>query len=234
MGAIDKIVKLTRQLYPTGRAFKMPAGGVLEALTHAMALSEARAYDDAVQIFNNIIPDNENFTAADATAWERRLGLITNEAVPIADRRAAITRKMNFPGEVKARQNWRFLQSQLQLAGFDVYVHENRFSDGMGGYTTQNPLTVAPSLAISVQHGDNQHGEAQHGAKFSGMIANSIYEDIDNNFGIGDDLRTTFFIGGETFGTFADVSAERYIEFRQLILKIKPAQTVGFLLINQV
>ncbi|MBC7486088.1 MAG: hypothetical protein H7282_05000 [Cytophagaceae bacterium] len=128
MSFLNTLVTLSRQLYPTGRAFKMPRLGFLETLHKALGESESRAYTDALSILYNILPDSTNFTIDDIRAWEKRLGMITNESVSIGDRRLAIRRKMNFPDQ-KARQNWRFLQGQLRAAGFDVYVYENRFNN---------------------------------------------------------------------------------------------------------
>lgn len=235
MTTLEKIKKLTRQLYPTGRAFRMKEGGVLDKLHLGLAKSEARAWDDAISILDSTLPDNDNFTADDATAWERRLGLITNGAVPLADRKAAILRKYNHPGTVPARNNWRFVEKQLRDAGFNVYVFENRFSDGMGGYVTVNPLTLTGGAgAVSVQHGQIQHGQAQHGGGYGHKVANSIYRSIDAYFATGNNLKSTFFIGGPYVGTFANVDADRETEFRQLILRAKPVQTVAFLFVNYI
>lgn len=234
MSFYDQIIRLTKQVYPTGRAFKMPFNGYLEGLHRALAISENQAYLDARAILNSILPDNDQFTENDASDWERRLGLITNSAVPLADRKLAILRKMNHPGSIAARQNYRYLQGQLQAAGFDVYVYENRFPDGGGGYVTHNPadLTYGAGL-VQVQHGDVQHGvPIQHGGLFQNIIANHIDEASDWLFNIGDNLRSTFFIGGPSLGAFASVNEDRKNEFRQLILKIKPVQTVGYLFIN--
>lgn len=235
MAVFDKIISLTRQLYPTGRAFKMPVDGYLEALHKGLGQSESRAWADAVSIFDNILPDNDNFTEQDATDWENRLGLITAEGVSLADRKLAIKRKINFPGAQPARQHYLFLQNQLQAAGFNVYVFENRFSDGMGGYTTQAPLDITAGVgSVGAQHGDFQHGDFQHGAYYNNIIANHIDEDIDIAFNVGLNLRSTFFIGDNPLGSFIIIDAKRKDEFRQLILKLKPAQTVGFLFVNYV
>lgn len=236
MTVLEKIKALTRQLYPRGRAFKMPFDSTFEKVHKALAISEARAYSDAVSTLNSALPDNDDFSEDDATDWERRLGLISNPAVSLANRKLAIERKMNHPGTIKARQHYLYLQGQLQAAGFDVYVFENRFPDGFGGYVTKTPtefsLTTYPTT--DQQYGDQQYGSFQYGGTFGNKVANSIYEIRDNAFDLGSNLKSTFFIGGEVEGSFADVDAEREDEFRQLILKIKPDQTVGFLLINYV
>ena len=42
------------------------------------------------------------------------------------------------------------------------------------------------------------------------------------------------FESGTPLGNFADVSADRKIEFRDLILNLKPVQNIGVLLINYI
>lgn len=213
----------------------MPTGSFLEKLHIGLNQSEARAYADAVSILDSALPDNANFTSDDATAWEVRLGLITNLAVPLADRKLAIIRKMNHPGTIKARQHYLYIQGQLQAAGFAVYVYENIFSDGMGGFITKDPLIVSGGIGgAKFQLADRQLGDRQLGPRFINIIANHIDEALDTIFDVGANLRSTFFIGGGYLGTFANVDADRKDEFRQLILKLKPVQEVGFLFINYV
>lgn len=230
-----KIKKLTKQLLPTGRAFKVPPSGDLDKLIDSINLSEARAYDDGLSILYDIIPDNTNFTVDDATDWERRLGLITNPAVSLSDRMAAILRKMNHPGTIKARQNYRYLQEQLQLAGFDLYVYENRFPDGMGGYITRTVADVVGSAGGQFNHGEFNHNQYNHGTGFfNEVVVNSLDNHTDMIFDVGSNLRSTFFVGGTPLGTFASIPKEREIELRQLILKIKPTQCVAYLILNYV
>ena len=213
----------------------MPKSGWLESLMYALSLSENKAYNDALSIQNAILPDNADFTEDDATDWERRLGMITNSTVILEDRKKAIKRKMNHPGTIKARQHFLYIQGQLQAAGFDVYVYENRFPYYDGTYYTRSIFSVVGTLGVNeFQHDDAQHGDAQHGGAYSNIIVNYIDEEIDNRFFITDNLRNTFFIGGTTLGSFANLTAARKDEFRQLILKLKPAEMVGYLLVNYV
>lgn len=233
----DKIFSLTKQLYPTGRAWKIPVGGYLEKLHFGLKVSEEQAYLDAIAIKYSILPDNNNFTVDDATDWERRLGLITNQLTPLADRKLAISRKLNQPGLAPAKGNWRYLQKQLQAAGFDVYVYENIFPFYYpDGNITKTPFEVSgdSSFFIDNQYGDWQYGDIQYGGKWTKFVANHIDETRDWSFVIGNNLRSTFFIGASPIGTFANVDINRKDEFRQLILTIKPVQTVGFLFINYV
>lgn len=230
----EKILKLAKALYPTGRAFKMFPGSELEKLHQSLADGETQAYKDAVSILDSILPDNDNFTEDDAAIAEHRYGLITNPLVSLADRKKAIIRKMNHPGTVPARENWRFLQSQLQAAGFNVWVYENRFPDGMGGYETQTPQQFTGDSFPAPQYGQLQYGNTQYGRGTYNFVVNYIDELIDRRFNIGTNLRSTFFIGGPYPGEYATVDVNRKEEFRQMILRIKPVQTVGFLLINYI
>lgn len=226
----DKILKLTRQLYPSGRAWKLPFNGFFESLHKALAVSEARAYEDAVSTMDSLLPDNPNFTADDATDWERRLGLDTNTSTLLSDRMLAIKRKLSSPGINPARANAGNLQYQLRFAGFDVYVFENRFPVYPNTYYEKTIQQFA-NLAFN-QHGDHQHGDIQHGYEFSDVVINSMDQTIDSTFTVPADLRSTFFIGGLVAGTNANVPATRQVEFRHLVLQLKQAHTVAYLLIN--
>jgi hypothetical protein len=234
MTIAEKIMALTKQLLPSGRAFWMPVGGYFEKLMTGLQASEARAYDDAVSILNSALPDNDSFTADDATAWEKRLGLITNPLVQLSDRKLAIQRKMAHPGLIPARQNYLYLQGQLQAAGFDVYVYENRFVDYFAGYVTKTPaeFSTLPYPVNYVQLGQVQLGQRNLGGNYANRVINNIDETLDYSFSTGPTFRSTFFIGGPTPGSWAVVDANRKDEFRQLVLKIKPVQMVGYLLIS--
>ena len=236
MTVVEKILQLSRQLYPTGRAFKMPFGGDFERLNKALAASESRAYSDALSILNSALPDNDAFTGEDATDWEKRLRLISNPAVPLADRKLALQRKMAHPGKIPARGNYRYVEGQLQAAGFaGVYVFENIFPDGGGGFMTRTPVSFTGGNGfVDAQYGDFQYGDFQYGKYWSNIVANHIEENLDNNFNIGMNLRSTFFIGGTPVGTYANVPASRKEEFRQLILRTKHTQEIAFLFINYV
>lgn len=246
----DKILKLTKQLYPRSRGFKIINGSWYEKLHIALNKSEARAYADASSILNSILPDNDGFTADDATDWERRLGLISNPAVPLEDRKLAIKRKMNHPGTIKARQHYLYIQGQLQAAGFNVYVYENLSGTDIADFIVVpdvgeldeyeldeielgDAISVYPDLFVVAELDTVDLGAAElNDYIYTNKVVNSIPESGDAFFNVGETLRSTFFIGGNPAGTFADVPLVRRDEFRQLILKLKPVQSVAYLLIN--
>lgn len=230
---LDKLKRLTKSLHPTGRAFRVPTGGTLDRLYSAINNVENTVLNDTLNVLDVILPDNDNFTAQDATDWEVRLGIITNTSLSLEERKAGIIRKMNHPGTIPARQNYRYLERELQAAGFNVYVYENIFDDGSGGLETRTPGEVigGNTGATQSQLGMNQLGQAQLGVGYLNKVAWSI-DDADRYFDAGQLLRRTFFISGSPLGTFANIPLSRKMEFRELIMKIKPAQTVAWLIVN--
>lgn len=247
MDVKKNILKLKKQLYPKGRAFNYNETSVLQAFHRGLAEPLKQAYNNAKSILDSLLADNPNFTTVDATQWERRLAITSNPNTDLSDRKKAIIRKLQHPGQVAARQHRLFIENQLRLAGFDVRVYENRF------YDNQNNLTTLTAEAVGgVQHGEFQHGEVEHGDFQSTIIANYIDEQRDENFNVGNNFRSTFFVASNDLGTIdslgvtilnqsastsdriANIPVSRKNEFRELILKLKPTQTVGYLLVNYI
>ena len=223
----DQIFDLYQQLYPTGRAWRL----ICDRKELTKVYSEFLA--DAINRKRSVLdqfPDNPNFTEDDASTWERRLAIFTQN-VDLELRKQAIARKYGSPGNSLSRQSSVFLEGQLQLAGFDVYVHENRFPDGMGGFESREPEQVIIGGIGTNNHGELNHGEGDHGGQSLSIIANGITENDDSDFVIVNQNQT-FFLGGQNVGEFTTLPASREIEFRQLVLTIKPLQSIGYILIN--
>jgi uncharacterized protein YmfQ (DUF2313 family) len=250
MSTFVKIKSLIKQLLPTGRAFRMPIGGDGDKLIEATSEGLARVHDDIQSTLNAILPDNSNFTEDDATAWEIRLGMIVNPLVDLEIRKSAIIRKMNHPGTIKARQSADYFQEQLHLAGFTgVFVHANNdylsieeiLNEGegyqlndfqLGDSQLGDAYSIYSDCFEVIQLGDYELGAWQlNSYKWCDIIANHIDKELDSRFFIGNDKRT-FVIGGELFGKFGDIPAGQVNEFRQLVLKLKPVESVALLLIN--
>lgn len=226
-------IGLAKSLYPTGRAFNLPENGTFEKLHKGLNTSMIRLVEDAKSIIDKSIPDNDQFNELDATLWETRLGLFVAPPIDLESRKTAILRKMAFPGNVKARQHPLFIENQLQLAGFDVKIYENKFFEG-GQWVYKTPDEISATNLAKTQHGgDTQHGGGtQHGSEGFAVIANS--EDPNESYSIGGaaNLWATFFISGSTIEAPATVPKTREREFRQLVLKLKPAHTVAYLFVN--
>ena len=276
----DRLLKLTKRLYPKGIAFRMPFGSSLEKMNKGLIVSENEVLEKTFSILDSILPDNDNFSLEDAISWERRLGLISNPLTSLHDKKLSIKRKMNHPGDIKARQHYLFLERELRNAGFNVRVHENRFlqnpiiPEQLGvsefgvsefGATTINPFKYEVKDPYDIIEGPNQYGEAEYGVGEMGgninfsLVVNHIDELLDSSYydqfltgakssqygdaeyGVAEmggtftflqALRSSFFVSGDTETDMANVLSNRKDEFRQLILRIKPVQSVGILLIN--
>lgn len=227
-GNLSILGDLSVQLYPTGRAWYRPENGTWEQFHKAINQSFLRLIQDGNSLIEGTLPDNENFTTPDATLWEYRLGLITNTSTDLEVRKASISRKLGHPNNIKARQHPLFIQSQLQLSGFNVWVHENTIS-------YQTPAEIIGVEVSALQHGEPaQHGNSTQGGGTSfDVIANSV-EEVES-FAVGiEGIWATFFIGGEILGSVADVPYSRLREFKELVIKLKPAHTVAFTFINYI
>lgn len=225
----EDLLKLTRQLYPTGRAWKLPDGATITKLHEAINRVQLEAVEGMLDQLNKILADNDQFTDQDATDWERRLQIFSNELTSLEDRKLAILRKYSHPGNIQARGHYLVFEGQLQAAGFDVFVHEN------------NPANDQPSDfpfyggLSAIQLGQAQLG--QFGLGGTGgidIVANYIEEEIDADFVTGPDLQHALFVGGAVKGDPADVPLSRKEEFRQLILNLKFVNNVVILFINYV
>lgn len=205
----NQILKLTKQLLPTGRAWRLPENGVFKKLLFALGKSEQRAINFALAVLYRILPDNENFTTDDASEWERRLAINAGTGyIPLETRKSTILRKYQFPGGFLNRANYRYLEAQLQLAGYNVTVTEN-YADFAATSPVVHSLTTLHSLATV-------HGNA---ILIPDLIANSINK---GELFFVNTYKRTFFIDGS-------IPANAIKAFRLLVLTLKPVDTVAIL-----
>ncbi len=224
---VGELGDLYVQLYPTGRAFYQNENGIFRKFHSAINTSIGRLMRDADLIIEKNIPDNDNFNIDDCRLWEYRLGLSSNESLDLTTRRLMIKRKLGHPNNVKSRQTKSYMEFQLQAAGFDVYVHENTIP-------YQSPNDIIGLSSNEVQHADDiYHGDSlQHGGDSFDVIANSFEESEAYAIGGEANLWATFFIGGENLGDYANITTNRLREFKELVLKLKPAHLAAFTFIN--
>ena len=230
----DIMSNLALQLYPTGRAFTFKKESVLDNTHLSFNRSFIRIINDSQLTIDSTFPDNDNFTIEDCELWEYRFGIVTNNLLTLQQRKSAIYRRMSRGRNVPARQHRNYIESQLQLAGFDVYLYENGFIES-GVRVYKRPQDIIGSLPSNVQHGGvSQHGIGlQHGGSSSQIIANSYQ--ANELYSVSDTrLWATSFIGGATLGSYAVIPASREEEFRELVLKLKPAHLAFFTFINYV
>jgi hypothetical protein len=111
-----------------------------------------------------------------------------------------------------------------------------QFSARIGGAYTLDRAIFGANMASSTGIGlfFNAGSSNAGSVFFKGKVANHIDENLDATFTHQNNWIKTFFIGGENLGDFADVPTARKDEFRQLILRLKPTETVAYLLIDYV
>ena len=209
--------KLAKQLLPNGRAFRMPSNGDGDKFLEAIAESKQDAFNSAIGILDAILPDNTNFTSLDATQWERRLGMIINPSASLNDRKLAIQRKMNNPGNIQARQSGDYIQQALRDAGFNVTLYWN----------VNRSLLPTPIYKQNV-FGLNNFGVYNFGLlplivyPNGEIVANFINKIKDESFNLGVNNNSFFVVCNTILGNPAYIPSERREELRQLILRLKP------------
>ena len=235
---VGGLLKLYKDLLPEGSAFNVPENGTYEKLVKGISEGLVNALLAGFNILDVIYADNDNFTIEDARDWYSRLGLVDSGSVSLSDMSSAINASYSRLGSSYYRQDRAFIQSQLRAAGFDVYVYENRFDNGAGGLETRTPATILGYYVGSSVMGSINYGQANYGGSYAAygitLIANYLEAVKDATFVIGSNYRSTFFIAGAAITTFATVPIGREIEFRQLILQLKPVQMVGFLFVDYI
>lgn len=227
------LLKLSKQLFPTGRAFKIPENSIFEKFIKALVISENKVISDANSLMFGLLPDNDNFSEFDCNLWEKRLGLITNLGLDLETRKQAIVRKLNYPSNIKPRNAKEYIEYNLRQAGFDVYVDENYIGTFSSVERASRPSDFGVS-PLQNQLGDFSHGVYNHGSQFMSKCVNHIDENLDNGFDVGGNKMNCFYIGDFTLGTFANVPLTRKDEFRQLILRLKPTNLVAYLFVNYI
>lgn len=209
-------------------------GGFFYRLHRALAIQFQIAWMGATGTQDFQLPDNANFTIQDCHDWYRRLGIYDSGLVSRANMILAIKQWWShFNSTLLNKQNWKYIQDQLQAAGFNVNVYENRF---LPGPTTKTPAEVLGLPTGRAYYGNIDYGEADYGEDWStsgiSICANYLEAAKDEVIAITN-WRSTFYIadpGGIT--TFATIPAGREIEFRQLLIKLKNIQTIGILFVN--
>ncbi len=236
MSVLSNILALSKQLLPTGQAFRAKLDSNEEKLFRGLAISEDEADNAVTGIKSSLIPDNDAFTEDDATDWERRLDIYGNASIPLATRKATILRKMAEPGVNPAKAHYLRLQQELQDAGFNVYVYENIFHvyPGLQNYTYSNPAIWNGNILSEVYLDDYQLGDIYLDKQINNIAARYLDLKQDVYWSFGADQASTFFIGAGpgTLGTYATIPGSRREEFRQLLLSLKQPQDIGILFIN--
>lgn len=220
MNNTDKILKLSKQLLPTGRAFNCFEGSNFEKLFTSISEVQADAYTEIESILDKILPDNDNFTASDCDRWEKILGVYSGATDTLADRKLALLRKVSFPLNAKGRQHKNYLQQQLRDAGFNVTIYE---------YSYFKDLIGIVSHSLDTQHNTTTRHRGLELPSYTGYVMNCVNQNEEKEFAVTtESIKRCFYIAGDDF-SFIPITSDRFTEFRNIIMRIKPIQTIAFL-----
>jgi hypothetical protein len=251
MESSGNIKNLTRQLYPRGQVFNIPDGSKLSGLHDALGISELNAVNDANSVLKTLLPDNLDFTTNDAARWEQLLDL-SSQGLTLEQRKTQILAAIAHPGVILERSSADYIQGRLNELGFALFVYEN-----LEGNSEEQTLGAANGIgAMGEDHSqmgeiemgnvreffedkftESEMGEIEMGLPEMGSYAyddkvvNFLEHELDAPFVIHD-YRNTFFVGGSTIGSFANIAASDREIIRNLLLKIKKVNSIAILFIN--
>lgn len=240
--------KLLNRLLPTGRAWLQIPGKVIYDLLGGIADELELVKAIFLKIKDSIFP--ELMEVEFISDWEKRFKLPTITATEQERRDRLAAQWQNLGGSTRE-----YLENRLKDNGFAVTVYEgvyfavgstldddNILGDFVleGNTFTGEQLSVDPcaqfSAAVSTL-GDIILGDGETlGLNRPKIIINYIdelREDVD--FCPLPALRHKFvnYIGGPGgLGDLATIPAERYLEFREIVLRYKPARTWAFAFLN--
>ncbi|MBP1638981.1 MAG: hypothetical protein H6Q17_564 [Bacteroidetes bacterium] len=216
------ILKLQKQLLPTGRAFSVSTDSVFEQLLLGLGGQKTQTINNTIGILDSVIADNSAFDENDAAAWEEALGIYASSTSTLEERIAAIYAKQQFPSNVKGRQHKSYLEYRLTQAGFECGIYE--WSD------------IKDKLS-AIQHSASTHHSTavHHGAisipAYSGIIANYLTQSQETQIPTSlQNLKNIFWICGTSgFDSFIDIPSAQMKKFRHIVLEVKPLHTVAYL-----
>jgi len=235
--------RLIQHLLPTGRPWRLLATKVLRKFFDGLASPFQSVRDHVDQIWLDIFPD----TTRQLSLWENQFGL--QAGATEEDRRAALTGAWRAQGG----QSPSYLQTTIQAAGFDVFVHE-WWVPGSDPRVARDPhdYTTPPTIGTWELDGTINTDQAEcTGTEFRGadqpecdrLLANEPGY-LVNKF-LSEEAppaipynaaKYPFFVyfGGATFPDHATVDAARRQEFERLLLRLRPTNAWVVTLIDYV
>ena len=246
---------ITDKLFPTGRAHK--TGDIGDRMRDALSDGVETINDSIDSLIDGVLPDNANFTIDWCLRHERMYGLSVLQADTLQDRMDRILNHIAPPPPNTGMLSLQVLQDEIDAAGWGgvLYIHENvngllpqfvlpqltfpsQLGDAQGGDGQLGGINFVddyPQFYDFDQLGDSQGGDGQLGNMplFNNIIANSIVrkDDLYTNL---TPLENTFYISGVNIGDIVTLPQADEIPLRQLLLNIKPLNSVGFLLIEYI
>lgn len=225
--------RILRHLLPTGRAWRLVVDRVLRRFFEGLGLGVPTAARAAL---DDVYDDLRPSTTRQITEWHDQF------AIKSAATTEAQRQQLSAAWRARGGQSPSYIQATLQAAGFDVFVHE-WWEPGSDPRVVRDPRDYTESpLSGTVQCGDDPEGICGNfDAQCDDFAAN------ETNYLVNLDLTPSapppipsdpdkwkhfLYIGGETFGSLAEIDPARLEEFKEKVLQICPSHAWVVLLIS--
>ena len=194
-----------KQLYPNGHAFNV-SDNTNRAKIHNSTNVVYNDYLDQSKSLVNGALAKDGISEEEISFLENIYGVYFVDGLTIEERLNRVRLRMTYPNGIVNRSSAAWIEHVLMSFGFDVRIIENT-----------GEIPPQPAILSRTQYGTTNYGinNNLNGFKYN-VIANSMFENEIYSF--GGKLWATFFIN-----IITPIEPERINEFRELVLKLKPA-----------
>lgn len=194
-----------KQLYPNGHAFNV-SENTNRAKIHNSTNVVYNDYLDQLKSLVNSALAKDVIDEDEIAFLENIYGVYFVDGLTFEERLNRVRLRMTYPNGIVNRSSAAWIEHVLMSFGFDVRIIENN-----------GEIPPQPSILSRTQYGTTNYGlnNNLNGFKYN-VIANSMFENEIYSF--GGKLWATFFIN-----IITPIEPERINEFRELVLKLKPA-----------
>lgn len=219
----DLFSRIIRHLLPRARAWRAFAGSMLRRLIDGLS----GVGSDAREFVDDVYGDGFPGTTRTLDRWEAQFGLTPGD-LSIGERRA----RLDSAWKAVGGQSPRYIQDVLQGAGFDVWIYEWWVPES-SPVEARDPRAYVGATAI----GTNRCGMPGVRCGVASATCNDTVLRADAFLLVNRGLETPIapappsdpdqwpfilYLGGEAFGTQAQIPASRRLEFETLALQICP------------
>lgn len=208
-------------LYPNGAAFKTLEGGFRSKVHESVDYALNEFFEIKDSFFNGLYPDNDLITVEEVDFLSYIYGLEYPDGTTFLEKKDLLLNRMNRSGAANYKQSAIYIEKVLNDFGFDVMVTENVNQEIPAELKTNN----VTQHSFSTPHGFG----IQHGLSNFNLISNSQYPKEIYNQGSGNNWAVFFITGKAGLNEAVPVSNSKIIQFRELVLRLKPAHTVALI-----
>lgn len=199
-----------KQLYPNGHAFNV-SDNTNRAKIHGSINALFYDYLEQLKSLVNGAIASDGIDETEIAFLENRYGVYYVDGLTLEERLERVKQRMTYPNGIVNRSSAAWIEHVLRSFGFDVLVSEN-----------DNTSPQIISSFSKKQYGNSLYGDANYGGYQYDVIANSMFD--GERYSFGGNLWATFFIQ-----IITPIDTNRIKEFRELVLKLKPAHLVAIL-----